>query len=42
MIKPAFANLTEAFLYCRDMDASLNERLEALREELSANSASNK
>jgi peroxiredoxin len=29
MIKPAFANLTEAFLYCRDMDASLNERLEA-------------
>ena len=29
MIKPAFANLTEAFLYCRDMDASLDERLEA-------------
>jgi peroxiredoxin len=29
MMKPAFANLTEAFLYCRDMDASLNERLEA-------------
>ena len=29
MTKPAFANLTEAFLYCRDMDASLNERLEA-------------
>jgi peroxiredoxin len=29
MIKPAFANLTEAFVYCRDMDASLNGRLEA-------------
>jgi peroxiredoxin len=29
VIKPAFANLTEAFLYCRDMDASLDERLEA-------------
>jgi peroxiredoxin len=29
MTEPAFANLTEAFLYCRDMDASLNERLEA-------------
>ena len=29
MTRPAFANLTEAFLYCRDMDASLNERLEA-------------
>ncbi|HZP10434.1 peroxiredoxin-like family protein [Methyloceanibacter sp.] len=26
---PAFATLDEAFLYCRDMDASLNERLEA-------------
>jgi len=31
-MKPAFANLTEAFLYCRDMDASLNERLEAFSE----------
>ena len=29
MTKPAFASLTEAFLYCRDMDASLNERLDA-------------
>jgi peroxiredoxin len=29
MTNPAFANLSEAFLYCRDMDASLNERLEA-------------
>ncbi len=26
---PAFATLNEAFRYCRDMDASLNERLEA-------------
>ena len=30
--QPAFANLKEAFLYCRDMDASLNERLEAFSE----------
>ena len=32
MTDPAFATLTEAFLYCRDMDASLNERLEAFSE----------
>jgi peroxiredoxin len=32
MTNPAFADLTEAFLYCRDMDASLNERLEAFSE----------
>ena len=32
MSTPAFATLTEAFLYCRDMDASLNERLEAFSE----------
>jgi peroxiredoxin len=29
MTTPAFANLKEAFLYCRDMDASLSERLDA-------------
>jgi peroxiredoxin len=29
MTTPAFASLEEAFLYCRDMDASLAERLEA-------------
>jgi peroxiredoxin len=29
---PAFTTLEEAFLYCRDMDASLNERLEAFSE----------
>ena len=32
MSTPAFPSLTEAFLYCRDMDASLNERLEAFSE----------
>ncbi len=32
MTNPAFATLEEAFLYCRDMDASLNERLEAFSE----------
>jgi len=32
MTNPAFADLTEAFFYCRDMDASLNERLEAFSE----------
>ena len=32
MNNPAFATLTEAFLYCRDMDASLKERLEAFSE----------
>ena len=32
MSNPAFANLKEAFLHCRDMDASLNERLEAFSE----------
>jgi peroxiredoxin len=29
MITPAFASIEEAFLYCRDMDASLSERLDA-------------
>ena len=29
---PAFNTLQEAFLYCRNMDASLNERLEAFSE----------
>ena len=29
MTTPAFANIEEAFLYCRDMDASLAERLDA-------------
>lgn len=29
MIGPAFATLEEAFAYCRDMDAPLNERLDA-------------
>ena len=29
MTTPAFANVEEAFLYCRDMDASLAERLDA-------------
>jgi peroxiredoxin len=29
---PAFKTLQEAFLYCRDMDASLNERLEAFSD----------
>ena len=28
MTNPPFANVQEAFLYCRDMDASLSERLE--------------
>lgn len=28
MTDPPFANVQEAFLYCRDMDASLSERLE--------------
>lgn len=28
MINPPFATVQEAFLYCRDMDASLSERLE--------------
>ncbi len=32
MNTPAFATLAEAFSYCRDMDASLNERLEAFSE----------
>jgi peroxiredoxin len=32
MSNPAFTTLTEAFLHCRDMDASLNERLEAFSE----------
>ena len=32
MKQPAFATLEEAFRYCRDMDASLNERLEAFSE----------
>lgn len=32
MANPAFATIQEAFLYCRDMDASLNERLEAFSE----------
>ena len=32
MSTPAFPSLTDAFLYCRDMDASLNERLEAFSE----------
>ena len=32
MKHPAFATLDEAFRYCRDMDASLNERLEAFSE----------
>ncbi len=32
MRHPAFATLDEAFRYCRDMDASLNERLEAFSE----------
>ena len=29
MTTPAFGSLGEAFLYCRDMDASLSERLDA-------------
>ena len=29
---PGFNTLEEAFLYCRDMDASLNERLEAFSD----------
>ena len=29
MPTPAFTSLGEAFLYCRDMDASLSERLDA-------------
>jgi hypothetical protein len=29
MTIPAFVTLEEAFLYCRDMDASLAERLDA-------------
>jgi len=32
MTNSAFANVKEAFLYCRDMDASLNERLETFSE----------
>ena len=32
MTIPAFNTLQEAFLYCRDMDASLNERLEAFSD----------
>jgi len=32
MKHPAFATLNEAFRYCRDMDASLQERLEAFSE----------
>ncbi len=32
MTNSAFASLPEAFLYCRDMDASLNERLETFSE----------
>jgi hypothetical protein len=28
MTNPPFATVQEAFLYCRDMDASLSERLE--------------
>ncbi len=32
MKHPAFATLDEAFRYCRDMDASLQERLEAFSE----------
>ena len=32
MNNPVFATLNEAFLYCRDMDASLQERLEAFSE----------
>jgi hypothetical protein len=32
MKQPAFATLEEAFRHCRDIDASLNERLEAFSE----------
>ena len=32
MNNPVFATLKEAFLYCRDMDASLQERLETFSE----------
>ena len=32
MNHPVFATLKEAFLYCRDIDASLQERLEAFSE----------
>src|SRR3989337_37276 len=32
MSNPAFATIEEAFLYCRDMNASLRERLEAFSE----------
>lgn len=32
MTNPVFATIQEAFLHCRDMDASLNERLEAFGE----------
>src|SRR4029453_18392786 len=32
MAIPVFNALQEAFLYCRDMDAPLNERLEAFSE----------
>jgi len=32
MPNPAFATIQEAFFYCRDMDASLNERLETFSE----------
>jgi peroxiredoxin len=28
MVQPAFATVEEAFVYCRDMDASLSERLD--------------
>ena len=32
MKQPAFATVEEAFVYCRDLDASLSERLEAFAE----------
>jgi hypothetical protein len=32
MEHPTFATVEEAFLYCRDMDASLGERLETFAE----------
>jgi peroxiredoxin len=32
MKQPAFATVAEAFVYCRDLDASLSERLEAFAE----------
>ncbi|MDX2317348.1 MAG: peroxiredoxin-like family protein [Hyphomicrobiaceae bacterium] len=32
MKQPAFTNVEDAFVYCRDMDASLNERLDIFSE----------